>query len=314
MKTLLMASLSLALSLTVASPATAGGVGKAAREAAEFLMKKFGGKVAQEGAEALAGRIASAAARHGDDVIAAVRKVGPKTLGLADEAGENAPRLLRLLARHGDDAVRVVSHPQGMALLSRYGDDVAEVLIKHRGIAEPVLASLGTPAVRAMEAVGTQADAGPPSWPKGGELASLGRTPELLEVVARHGDRAMDFIWRHKGVLAGGAALTAFLANPDRLSGTSELVGTVAESTVKPAVVAAGNVAQEAGRTRPLGIDHPPRRPSRGDRLGRQERSLPGTGGANRRHRRVGTRKRAFHREAVIPETVASFLVDSAVR
>ena len=82
---------------------------------------------------------------------------------------------------------------------------------------------------------------------KGGELASLGRTPELLEVVARHGDRAMDFIWRHKGVLAGGAALTAFLANPEPfLSGTSELVGTVAESTVKPAVVAAGNVAQEA--------------------------------------------------------------------
>ena len=129
-------------------------------------MKKFGGKVAQEGAEALAGRIASAAARHGDDVIAAVRIVGPKTLGLADEAGENAPRLLRLLAGV-DDAVRVVSHPQGMALLSRYGDDVAEVLIKHRGIAEPVLASLGTPAVRAMEAVGTQGGRScAPSWPR----------------------------------------------------------------------------------------------------------------------------------------------------
>jgi hypothetical protein len=134
-----------------------------------------------------------------------------------------------------------------MALLSRYGDDVAEVLIKHKGIAEPVLASLGEPAVRAMGAVGTQGGRRLAIMAQGGELAALGRTPELLEVVARQGDRAMDFIWRHKGVLAGGAALTAFLANPEPfLDGTSDLAGTVAESTVKPAVVAAGNVAQEA--------------------------------------------------------------------
>jgi hypothetical protein len=228
-------------------PATAGGVATAAREAAEFVMKKLGGKAAQEGAEALAGRIASAAARHGDDVLAAVRKVGPRALSLADEAGENAPRLMRLLARHGDDAMRVAGHPQGMALLSRYGDDVAEVLIKHQGIAEPVLASLGTPAVKAMGAVGARGGRRLAILAQGGELAAIGRTPELLAVVARHGDRAMDFIWRHKAVLAGGAALTAFLAKPEPfLSGASQLVGTVAESTVKPAVVAAGNVAREA--------------------------------------------------------------------
>jgi hypothetical protein len=230
-----------------ATPARADLFGKAAREAAEFVMKKFGGKVAQEGAEAMAGRIAAAAARHGDDVLAAVRKVGPKALSLADDAGENAPRVLRLLSLYGDDAARMVSHPQGLALLSRYGDDVAEVLIKHQGIAEPVLASLGTPAVKAMEAVGAQGGRRLAILAQGGELAAIGRTPELLAVVARHGDRAMDFIWRHKGVLAGGAALAAFLANPEPfLSGTSDLVGTVAESTVKPAVVAAGNVAQEA--------------------------------------------------------------------
>jgi hypothetical protein len=79
----------------------------------------------------------------------------------------------------------------------------------------------------------------------GGELGGQGQ--RFFDIIAARGDRAMDFIWRHKAVLAGGAALTAFLANPEPfLSGTSDLVGTVAESTVKPAVVAVGNVAQEA--------------------------------------------------------------------
>jgi hypothetical protein len=49
-----------------------------------------------------------------------------------------------------------------------------------------------------------------------GELTKVGRAQELLGVVAKYGDPAMDFIWRNKGILAGGATLTAFLANPSR--------------------------------------------------------------------------------------------------
>ena len=47
-----------------------------------------------------------------------------------------------------------------------------------------------------------------------GELAAIGRTPELLGVIAKYGDPAMDFIWRNKVVLAGGARL-------DRVPGQS---------------------------------------------------------------------------------------------
>jgi hypothetical protein len=82
---------------------------------------------------------------------------------------------------------------------------------------------------------------------EGGELAALGRTPEVMGVIARIGDPAMEFIWRNKGALAVGTALTAFLANPQPfIDGTTRLTGTVAEHAVRPAVVAAGNVAQEA--------------------------------------------------------------------
>jgi hypothetical protein len=244
MKSLIVA---IAVLSMAAAPARADLIGKAAQEAAEFVLKKFGLKAVQEGGEVLAGRIASSVARHGDDVIAAVRRVGPKALNLADEAGENAPRVLRLLSHHGDDAARILARPQGMALISRYGDDVAEVLIRHKGIAEPLLEKLGEPAIKAMGAVGAQGGRRLAMMAHGGQLAAIGRTPELLGVIARHGDKAMDFIYRHGVVLAGGAALAAFLANPEPfLDGTNQLVGTVAENAVRPAVEAVGDVALEA--------------------------------------------------------------------
>lgn len=211
---------------------------KAAREAAEYVLRKFGVKVAEEGTETLARRITTAAARHGDEVFAAVRRVGPKALTLADEAGEQAPKALRLLSRHGDDAaVWVLKRPKGMSLLSRFGDDAAEVLVKHKGLAEPVLEQVGAPAVKALGAVGAQGGRRLAMMAEGGELAALGRTPEVMDVIARYGDPAMDFIWRHKGPLAVGTALTAFLANPKPfIDGTTELAGTVGDAVVKPVI------------------------------------------------------------------------------
>jgi hypothetical protein len=245
MKYLKMATLSLAAALALASPASAQVGGKVVQETVEFLLKKFGREAAEEGVEKLAGRLTAAAARHGDDVIAAVRRVGPKALGLADEAGENAPRVMRFLTRHGDDGLRVLSHPQGMALFTRYGDDAAEVLVRHPGVAGPLLDRLGEPAVKALGAVGPQA--GRRMGILANDLAGSGRGAELMAVIARYGDSAMEFIWKHKGILAGGAVLTAFLSDPEPyLTGTAEITRVVGENVVKPAVVAAGNVAVEA--------------------------------------------------------------------
>ena len=216
---------------------------KAAQETAEFVLKKFGKKALTEGTETLAERITASALRHGDDVISAVRRIGPGALSLADEAGEQAPRLLRLLSKHGDDAaVWVARRPAAMKLLSRYGDDAAEVLIKHKGLAEPVLEKLGAPAVNALAAIGPRGGRRLAMMAEGGELAALGRTPELMQVITRHGDAAMDFIWRNKGALAVGTSLTAFLAKPEAfINGTTQLAGTVGDAVVKPLV-------QETGR------------------------------------------------------------------
>ena len=216
---------------------------KAAKETAEYVLKKFGRKALTEGTETFAEKITASALRHGDDVIKAVRRVGPSALSLADEAGEQAPKIFRLLSKHGDDAaVWIARRPAGMKLLAKYGDDAAEVLIKHKGLAEPVLEKLGAPAVKALGAIGPRGGRRLAMMAEGGELAALGRTPELMEVITRHGDVAMDFIWRNKGALAVGTGLTAFLAKPQAfIDGTSQLASTVGDAAVKPLV-------QETGR------------------------------------------------------------------
>lgn len=216
---------------------------KVAQETAEFVLKKFGKKVLTEGTETFAKKITASTLRHGDDVINAVRRVGPSALALADDAGEQAPKVLRLLSKHGDDAaVWVAKRPAGMKLLSKYGDDAAEVLIKHKGLAEPVLEQFGAPAVNALGAIGPRGGRRLAMMAEGGELATIGRTPELMQVITRHGDAAMDFIWRNKGALAVGTTLTAFLARPEAfIDGSNQLAGTIGDVAVKPLV-------QETGR------------------------------------------------------------------
>jgi hypothetical protein len=247
MRQIVHSSLILVVTLAAACETRADLIGKAARETVEFLLKKSGKEVAEIGAEKLAGRIAGAAAKHGDDVLSAVRKIGPRALNLADEAGENAPRVMRFIAAHGDDAAAFLSRPKGMALFAELGDDAARVLMKHAGVGESLVGSAGRHAVDALGAVGVRNGRRLAMMAEGGELAAIGKTRELMAVIARYGDPAMEFVWRHKGALAVGTALTAFLADPKPfIDGTNVLTTTLAENAMKPAVTAAGNVAQEA--------------------------------------------------------------------
>jgi hypothetical protein len=219
---------------------------KAAREASEILLRKLGKDVAEEGAERLAGRIAAAAARHGDDVINAVRKAGPKALGLLDEAGEQAPRVVKLLAKHGDEAAVVLSKPGGMALLSSLGEEAVETLIRHPNVAEPLLAHFGKPALDALGKLEPRNGRRLAMLFEGGDLARTGGAKELVDVMARFGDKACEFIWKNKGALAVGATLTAFVANPEPfLDGTATLAETVGARVAEPMIEAVGdNVVQ----------------------------------------------------------------------
>jgi len=208
--------LALFLLLAGSPPAHADGKSKLAQEAADYVLQRFGRQVAKGGAQTLARRIESYAARHGDEFYAVIRKVGPRAFRLVEEAGEHAPKVVRVLSRLGEDgAVWVVSRPRGMKLFLKHGEEAAAVLAKTHGVAEPAVAALGKPAVHAFQSLTTGQSARRLAMlaSEGGELAATGRATEILGILAKYGDPAMDFLWRHKGVLASSAVLTALIAD-----------------------------------------------------------------------------------------------------
>jgi hypothetical protein len=118
-------------------------------------------------------------------------------------------------------------------------------LIKHGVVAEKLIASAGSPAVGAMKQLTDQSVRRMAMLADEPSTAALAKNSDLLGVMGRYGDRAMDFVWRNKLTLAGGTALAAFVANPEPfLDGTRQLV----ENTVESVATNVGKpIAQQLG-------------------------------------------------------------------
>lgn len=219
-----------AVLIAVNPTAHAQGKARAAKEAAEFLISKFGKEVGKETLESLTGKIERFAIRYGDDAVIAARKIGPRVFSLVDDAGENGAAALKLLAKHGDDAQWVVSKTKRLSFSIKYGDDAALAMIRHREIAEPVIEAAGRSGASALKAVTAQNARRIAMMAEEGTLSKIGRTEELLEIVGKYGDRAMNFVWTNKGGLLTAAALAAFVAEPEPfLDGVKEIVGGVVQ-------------------------------------------------------------------------------------
>lgn len=227
------------LILVAAVPEGAAAQGRvaAAREAAEMLVQKFGAR-AGRGVPELATRIEGVAARYGDDAILAIRRGGPEAVALVEAAGPNGAKALRVLAAHGEaGAARVLSRPAANKLYLQYGDDAAAALVKHPGVAEPLIERGGTQAVKALQAVTPQNGRRLAMLTEGELASSAARHPEVMALVAKRGDAVTEFLWKNKAVLAGGAALTAFLADPEPfLNGTRDILSVAGETVAKPLI------------------------------------------------------------------------------
>lgn len=218
-------------------PGAAWAQGKAAltREMVEFVLRKFSGEMAGESVESLSGKLGAVVAKYGDEGYAAVKNVGPSAFRLIEEAGENGVKSVRLMAKFGDQAVWVVGNKGRLAIFVKYGDDAAEAMIKHGDIAAPLIGKFGEPAALALKGLSSQNARRMAMLSEGGELAAIGRTDELLQVVGKYGDAAMDFVWKNKGALATATVLTAFLANPQPfIDGSRDLAKVAGGSLLRP--------------------------------------------------------------------------------
>ena len=221
------------LVLLIASGSHAFAQSKAmiAKELAEQLIRRFSKEVADEGVEKLTTRLQAVALSAGDDALKVIEKSGPRALRILENSGADAAVSVRLLSKFGDEAIGALEGPARLSLLRQFGQEAGEALIKHGAVAEKLIASSGAPAVGAIQQLSNQGVRRLAMLADEPSTAVLAKNADMLGVVGRYGDRAMDFIWRNKLTLAGGTALAAFVANPEPfLDGTRQLVENTVES------------------------------------------------------------------------------------
>lgn len=216
--------LALIISLTCAN-ALAGVTTAALREAAEAIVRKFGPGTAGGSAKQVAETLGKTIAKHGEESLPLLRSAGHKGVVALEEAGAKAPEVIKLFAKRGDEAVWIISEKGKLAIFLKHGDTAADALLKHPSIADSLINQFGKSGATALNAVSRPNAQRLVMLAEDGALTKLGRQEELLQLVGRRGDAAMEFIWKHKGALAVTAALTAFLANPDPyIEGTKKLI------------------------------------------------------------------------------------------
>lgn len=214
------------------------------RRAVNAAVRTAAREGAEEVGEATARQAASLVARYGDDAAKALKRLGPKAAKLIDEAGPAGQSAAKLLSRYGDDAAWVVRHRKALDLFTKYGDDAGEALVRHGEMVIPLIDDLGQPAARALSKLNGQNARRLVMLHRSGDLQKAGpHRDDVIDVIIRYGDKAMDFIWRNKGALFVGATLVAFVSDPEAfLNAGVHLVGTAVHATGE----AVGTVVSQA--------------------------------------------------------------------
>jgi len=225
-----------------AAPVFGQGKLTVARELVEQISKKFTKEVAEEGADRLATRVQPLLAKLGTEGSDAISRVGPRAVTLMEEAGEESVVVARMLARHGDDAIWAVQNPARRSLIASLGDEAGESLMRHGTIAEKVLAQSGKSSVAALNRVSAQGGRRLAILADDPSTRSLATNADVLAIIGKYGDRAMDFVWRNKLALLTGTTLAAFIANPEPfLDGAIQLTEVAGKEIAKP-------LAEEIGK------------------------------------------------------------------
>ena len=227
----------LALLLAVSSDASiAGTLSTGARQAAEFILQKFGKRVPTQTVDEVAAAVSGAAAKYGDEAVI-LKASGHAGFDALEQAGAKSPDVIKMYVKRGNEAVWIISKPEKLAIFIKHSDGAAEALIKHPGIADALIARHGDEAVGALNRISQQNAQRLGMSADEGLLSATLRSPELLGVIRKYGDPAMNFIWNNKGALTVSALLGGFIADPEAyFSGVKSLVQPLAKSVVESIV------------------------------------------------------------------------------
>jgi len=196
-----------------------------AREAAEYIVAKFPSLSGKQTIDQIAEKTTQASLKYGDGVLPMLKTSGPAGFKILEDAGEKAPDVIKLFARKGNQAIWIISEPKKLSIFLKHGDSAADALLKHPGIADDLLTRFGNDATGALNSVSKQGAQRLGIIDKEGLLSATPRSKELLPVIAKYGDPAMEFIWRNKGALMVTAALVTFLNNPQTyIQGATNLI------------------------------------------------------------------------------------------
>ena len=209
------AGMSLLVVLIGKSAVHAGAPEQVARLAADETARVLGRQAERSAVTTLSQRIARLAVEHGAETLVAVRRAGPDAVEVIERASRRGGLASHLLAAHGSEALVIAREPVLLELVARHGDNAALALVRHPGLARSVIEVTGTPGARALAGLSTQNARRLAMLTEDGVLLRMGHQEELLSTIERHGDRALDFVWRHKGALAVGTLLTAFPKDPE---------------------------------------------------------------------------------------------------
>jgi hypothetical protein len=181
----------------------------------------FGGvadKAATEATETLVNAMIKAApkvpaAELRNEAVAVVEKYG----------AEAAIKTVKLMERNSGrpGTAWVIRKPDGMAIFLKYGDDAGNAMCKQGVSVGKLIEKYDRPGVSARAAKALNA-----IEPESRQVSNMmmlskekffeksGKADELLETIAKYGDRGAKFIWENKGALAVGTVLVAFLGDP----------------------------------------------------------------------------------------------------
>ena len=205
--------------------------GKVAREIAEELAEQAGKKASREFVETTSVQLEKIASKCGNESLDVIEKNGLAAFRVFQAAGDDAgPYLVNAIRAYGDDAVRVAQTTAGRTVLQSGSETAIRAVSRHTDAAIPLIRQYGDDCAHALTQL---------SPANGRRLIQMvdekslaaGDFQSLLGTIGKYGDKAMDFIWRHRKVLTSATLLAAFVSDPEPyLNGVKQL----AEVAVAP--------------------------------------------------------------------------------